>query len=114
MASDWLSDLSPSEMKQWEEFAEHTRKKTLPNMENSKMVMSLVPKGKTDVKFNVELGSAIMMDKPIVLLVMPNTTIPVRLARVADAIIELHSDLDTEEGQAEMASKLKPVFEEFM
>lgn len=60
----------------------------VPKLEDSAMTISLVPEGETDIKFAVELGLSIMMDKPIIAVFRPGTKIPERLARVADEIVE--------------------------
>ena len=60
-----------------------------PKIRGSAMVMSLVPDDNNpDIKFCVELGMAIMMDKPLVCVVQPGTKVPEHLIRVADEIIE--------------------------
>lgn len=60
----------------------------IPKIDSSEVIVSLVPTGPTDVKFAVETGLAIMMDKPIILAVVPGRKIPAKLQRVADAIVE--------------------------
>jgi len=52
----------------------------------------------TDVKFAVELGLSIMMNKPIIAIVMPGREIPEKLRLVADFVLE--ADIDTAAGQA--------------
>lgn len=44
--------------------------------------------GEADVKLAVELGFAVLMDKPIIALVAPGARVPNKLVLVADAIIE--------------------------
>jgi hypothetical protein len=74
--------------------------------------MSLVPgKDDVDVKFAVELGLAIMLDKPILAVVQPGTEVPGRLRQVADAIIV--TDLDTEAGKEQAAREIKEFTERF-
>ena len=76
-----------------------------PKMESSGSVVSMVPRGKTDVKFAVELGMAIMLDKPIIALVQPGTHVPARLLRVADEIIE--ADLSTDAGRQSVMARVQ-------
>jgi len=71
----------------------------VPKMANSSVVVSLVPTGVTDIKFAVETGLALMLDKPIVLMVGPGASVPAKLAKVADAIVE-YGDL-SDPGTAE-------------
>lgn len=65
--------------------------KVLPEMIRSSAVsVSLVPEDPrdTDIKYAVELGLTIMLDKPILCVVKPGTRVPDHLIRVADLIIE--------------------------
>lgn len=73
--------------------------KELPGkIDSSAIVISIVPETamKTDVKFAVELGFSIMMDKPIIAVVRPGTRVPDRLVRVADAIVECNMESETD------------------
>lgn len=88
----------PFDNPEWHEHAEHFRTNVLPNIVGSKHCLCIVPEtDKFDVKFALEIGAMIMLDKPIVLLVSSERTVPPRLARVADKIIEV--DLTTKAGQ---------------
>jgi len=40
-----------------------------------------------DIKFAVELGLMIMLDKPIIMVIQPNQVLPEKLRRVADDIV---------------------------
>lgn len=72
-------------------WAQRVVDEVLPMIRDSAASVSIVPDlaGVTDIKFAVELGLSIMLDKPIILAVAPGRAIPERLARVADEIIEL-------------------------
>lgn len=72
----------------WLDYAEHVINDLVPKIRGSAATVSLVPKGKTDVKFAVELGLSIMLDKPIIAVVAPGTRVPAKLIKVADAIVE--------------------------
>lgn len=96
---------------QWEDFVAYTRREIVAKIADSAFVMSLVPGGDTDIKFAVELGAAIMLDKPIVALALRGRDIPPGLRRVAHAVIEI-GDIDTEAGQMELRRKLEPVMAE--
>lgn len=69
--------------------ARDTDRHLVPKLEQSAVTFSMVPRGDADVKYAVELGLSIMMDKPIVLLVQPGAKLPSRLVRVADDIVEI-------------------------
>jgi hypothetical protein len=94
---DWLDRLSDDERDEWDRFVAWQHEHTVKAMAASAMVMTIVPRGDSDVKFAVELGFAIMMGKPIIALALPGVTVPYGLRKVADAIIV--ADLDTEAGR---------------
>lgn len=71
-----------------EEFEKEIQEKLVPMIKNSGMVVSFVP-NKVDVKFAVELGISIMLDKPIIAVVAQGAKIPEKLARVVDRFVEL-------------------------
>ena len=71
-----------------DEWEQYIRDELVPRIADSTATLSLVPQGETDIKFAVELGLSIMMDKPLILVVLPGRTVPQRLRRAADAVIE--------------------------
>lgn len=94
----------------WREFVANVRRDTLEKMTDSACVISIMPSpDDVDIKFAVELGLGIMLDKPLLLLVQPGATIPDRLGRVADEIVE--ADVDTEHGQKLIKSALLGLLE---
>ncbi len=105
MNSDWLDSLTSSERREWDTFVDHVRKNTVKMMTESAFVMSLAPGDAPDIKFAVELGLAIMLDKPLFVVQMPGRDVPARLRMVADAVVR--ADLDTEDGQRVLAARLK-------
>lgn len=68
-------------------------------LEETAVTISLIPRGETDIKFAVELGLSIMMDKPIIALVQPGMSIPSGLAAVAAEIVEVDISRDPEGAQ---------------
>ena len=102
---DWLDELSGEERGQWDAFIAAFRRDALRKLAESDAFLSLAPPpGKINVKFCVELGAAIMLDKPIVVIVMPGRTVPPMLDQIASHVI--HADIDTEEGRRETAAEL--------
>jgi hypothetical protein len=98
----WDDELGPSERKEWDRFVAYQREVVLKQMIDSAFVMSLVPDPeKFDVKFALETGMAVLLGKPIILLVQPGGEIPGKLRLVADRIIEC--DIDTEDGKQQIA-----------
>lgn len=82
----------PFDNPEWRDYVQRVRTELIPKLEQSAATVSLVPSGETDVKFAVELGLSIMLDKPIIAVIPPGTHVPAKLATVADRIVE--GDLD--------------------
>lgn len=77
---------------EFEKWAERVRTELIPKLKVTSMTVSICPGGEAeefDVKFAVELGASIMLNKPIIVAVPPGVTVPERLVRVADEIVEL-------------------------
>ena len=77
----------------------------LPKLNASAFTVSLVPEGEADVKYAVELGLSIMLDKPIVLVATEGQPLPERLLRVADKVI--YADFKTETGRTALMDTLR-------
>jgi hypothetical protein len=68
----------------------HVLDEMVPKLTDSALVISLVPDDREgDVKFWVELGASIMMDKPILAVLLGDAPVPAKLAAVADEIVRL-------------------------
>lgn len=65
----------------------HAEKEMLPKMKGSAITIALFP-GKVDIKMCVEIGAAILFDKPIIVVGWGDRPIPANLKRVASAIVE--------------------------
>jgi hypothetical protein len=91
-------------------YAEHFLKDVLPMLDDSAISLSIAPSydgqthGRGDVKYWVELGASIMLDKPIIAMVEPGAKVPERLRRVADAIIEV--DMKTPSGRERASEQI--------
>lgn len=70
--------------KRW---ARHVLDEMVPKMKGSAAVCSIVPDGEGDVKFWVELGAMIMLNKPIVIVAFDDRQIPEKLRLVADEVV---------------------------
>ena len=79
----------------WRAYVTHVEAELIPKIQESGMTISLVPKGETDVKFAIELGLSIMLNKPIMAVVQAGSEVPAKLSLVADEIVEI----DFEAGQ---------------
>lgn len=69
-------------------WAKHVLEDMAPKMQDSAVVVQLV-NGVGDVKFWVELGASIMMNKPILAVVLGDSEIPPKLRLIADEIVIL-------------------------
>lgn len=76
---------------EFDAFVKRVRKDLVPKIEDTSIFVSITPNSpeKVDVKFAVELGLAIMYDKPICAIIQPGTKIPEKLSRVVDRFVEM-------------------------
>lgn len=109
MRGDWLSELGGEDRKAWDAFVDHVRRETVHGIDESAFVMSVVPTDEVDVKFAVELGLAIMLDKPLLIVAQPGAHVPERLRQVAGKVVEV--DIDTREGAHELAREVADFME---
>lgn len=76
-----------------QEWVEHCRKTLVPMLDDSAVSISLAPPvGQHDIKYAVELGLSILMDKPILLVVREGDSVPTKLRSVADDIFYMNWD----------------------
>lgn len=94
----------PFDSQEFLDYADRVRRELIPKLEDSSVVVSLVPDGEGDVKFAVELGFSVMMDKPIIAVVAPGSTPSTKLIKVADVILE--ADLSSDAGRASLQERL--------
>lgn len=93
------------------DWVKHVKDELIPMIDDSAYVMSLVPKADdVDVKFAVELGLSIMMDKPIVAIVQPGTPVPKKLLMVAEHVIT--ADLSNDDDRARLVDQLETILKD--
>jgi len=80
----------------------------LPDIKESTVFAALIPGVDPDPKMCLEMGAALLMDKPIVAIVIRGRKIPRHLARIASEIVEV-SDLMTEEDKIKVQTALDRV-----
>lgn len=86
-------------------FEDQVRKSLYPKVQSSGVFVSLCPAdNEPDVKFCVELGAAIMFDKPILAIVPLDYKMPGQLRKVADKVIV--ADFRTKQGQEHVAAEI--------
>jgi hypothetical protein len=91
---------------EWQAYVTDVRTNLVPKIDGSDFGVSLVPDdpAKVDVKFAVELGLLLMLDKPLLLVIKPGMELPPKLAAVADAIVEI--DMADPAGQQALADAI--------
>lgn len=104
-----VSKVDWSEDPDFKKFAEDVLRGTVPKIADSAYVMAIAPMAgnKADIKQAVEIGLAILMDKPLIVIAPTGRTIADRLLRIADHVIE--GDLSTEAGRENLAVKMKAI-----
>lgn len=99
----------------FQRLVEHCQQHLIPQMKASDLSVSICPMGPEgcDVKFALELGFAIMLDKPMIAAIRPGTKIPEKLARVVDRFVECDfADADTAQRISEAVSEMEPLMQE--
>lgn len=73
------------------DWAKRTHAQLSAALGSSSLAVSIVPGDGdvADVKFWVELGAIIMLDKPLIVAARPGRTVPPKLAAIADEIVYL-------------------------
>lgn len=73
----------------WKAYAGRVRTELVPKLKSSAMTISLAPSDPSDVdiKFAVELGLSIMLDKPLVVVIDEDGVVPSKLAAIAEVIV---------------------------
>ena len=75
----------------YEAFLERAREEMLPKLNDSVMAIMVCPLDPKEIRmeFALELGCAILLDKPIILIVPSGTKVPDHIVRVSDEIVEM-------------------------
>ena len=74
----------------WRDYARRFRQEVLPKVLSSAVFLSIQSGDGTDfdVRQATEIGAALLLGKPVLLLVLPGTRLPAGLRRAADAVLE--------------------------
>jgi nucleoside 2-deoxyribosyltransferase len=86
-----MSD-DPFDDPEWLAYADHVRESLIPMVKNSALSVAMFGTGDPDPKQAIEIGYMVLLDKPIIVTVMPGAKVPNKLARVADEIVEAADD----------------------
>jgi hypothetical protein len=79
-----------------DEYFEHARREMFPKMKSS--ALAVIIAGDPDPKLCMELGAAILFNKPIIVTVPRGREIPLSLRTIANKIVEI--DVEDREGTA--------------
>lgn len=92
----------------WADYSEHFRREVFPLIASSAVSLSIYSGDGSDfdVKQATEIGAALLLDKPFVLICVKGSTVPSRLARAADALIE-DWDPSDRDSQGRLAAAIK-------
>lgn len=102
--------LDPWEEPSMKAWLKDARVHLIPKMLDSDTIVNLVPGSEGDLKYAVELGLSIMMDKPIIAVCIDDRPIPAKLMMVADYIVRMTSEeFGTQAGQAKMYAAMESV-----
>ena len=75
-------------------------REVIPMIAGSAYVMNIAPGEEPDAKVCLEVGAAILLGKPLFIVLPPGRSISEQLRRAADVVIE--ADPGTEEGRLEL------------
>lgn len=97
-------------MKAW---LKDARVHLIPKMHDADTIIHLVPDGEGDLKYAIELGLSIIMDKPIIAVAIDGRPVPAKLALVADRVVHMTSEeFGTKAGQAKFYEAMESVMGE--
>ena len=67
---------------------DHFENVLLPMLKASEFVAVLISSDKIDVKVSIEIGAAILLDKPIIAIVVPGTKVSESLCKIVTRFVE--------------------------
>ena len=94
-----------------DEWFDHARKELGPKMRSSAFVISIDPGDDIDPKIALETGYAVLLGKPVVVVVPAGVTPNAGLSRLATEIVTLHDKLDSVTGQMELQAAIERLTE---
>jgi hypothetical protein len=81
--------MSSKEDRAWADYSNRFRQEVLPKLMDSAVFLSIGTEvGDFDVRQATELGAALLMGKPILLVVPPGRTLSPQLLRAADEVVD--------------------------
>jgi nucleoside 2-deoxyribosyltransferase len=103
MAKHWSHDRA------FKRFARDMRENLVPKIMDSAYVIAIAPPtgSDTDIRMAVEIGYAILSNKPLIVVAPAGRHVGEKLLRIADHVIT--GEMDTEAGREAMHDKLRAV-----
>lgn len=97
---------NPFAAREFQKFAADFRKRTLPKIKQSAHMMVIGPvAGTFEIEMATQIGAAILLDKPLVVVAPKGRAVGEKLKRIADHVIE--ADMETEAGREEAMARLR-------
>ena len=97
--------MTSKEDRAWADYSDRFRREVLPKLLNSAVFVSIGSEvGTFDVRQATELGAALLMGKPILLVIPRGRNISPQLRRAADEIIDDWAPGETESEERMMAA----------
>jgi hypothetical protein len=106
MEEEFSDYLDTVEIKDW---LERARRDMFPKLAGSAMSL-MIFSSEPDAKLCLELGAAILFDKPIILLSTKQRPIPEKLRRLAHTVVEV-DDITSPETQAKLQAAITSVID---
>jgi hypothetical protein len=72
-----------------DDYLEHARREMFPKLKESAFMIAIA--ADPDPKLCLEVGAAILFDKPILVVVLPGRQVPLALRTIAHKIVEIES-----------------------
>jgi hypothetical protein len=94
-----------------EEFLEEWRVTVLPGIEQSAVVIAFCH-GKVDPKMCLEVGAAVLLGKPLIVIAVDGSEIPPLLRRIATRIVKIDGNLMSEVSKERLTKAVNEVFAE--
>jgi uncharacterized LabA/DUF88 family protein len=104
----------PFQSNEFKDWTDTMRKRLIPKMRDSATVLMIAPdmSMEFDIQFALQIGASILLEKPLILLVQSDRTIPPKLRAIADRIIETDLDEMTMDSEG-IQKQLKQAFDDF-
>lgn len=106
MSDAFHKDKDPFKTTEWYDYSLRVVRDMLPKMKESAVVVSIaVDEERADVKLACEIGFALLLGKPLVIMADKLSQLPPGLARAADEIV--YGEIQHPKAQADLMGAMK-------